>query len=339
MVSGVQFAIHDEAVHNGESLNRTPDPTTGLELKVYFRLWFVLLVVWSAGCSSGGNHSPVIATLNSREVRRSEFEQFLASKMGDVNITEVSDSTRSQMLDEYLKRLLIVDEAARLGLNITNSELEQSTQDNPQMKSSVANAAAREEMARALLVEKYYRQIAMRDVRVSPEEIQQYIEKNQSRLTDRPGYLVREIRVQTREEADRLHSQVTEGRGDFAAVARLRSDAPNAEQSGLSSYDEGQLPDVLEKAVRQLQPGDVSPVIESNYGFHIFKLEQRIQAHAPEERRSQLDVRRAQLTEELIARMNQQAIDKEIERLIGAASIRIVESALGFPYTGQLRHN
>ena len=179
----------------------------------------------------------------------------------------------------------------------------------------------------------------MNVVRVSPEEIQQYIEKNQSRLTDRPGFLVREIRVQSREEADRLHREVTEGRRDFASVARLHSDAPNAEQNGLTRYDEGQLPDVLENAVKQLRPGDVSPVIESNYGFHMFKLEQRIQPHAPEERRSQLDDRRAQLTGELIARRNQQAVDKAIEQLISQARIHITDSALGFPYTGQLRHN
>jgi parvulin-like peptidyl-prolyl isomerase len=88
-----------------------------------------------------------------------------------------------------------------------------------------------------------------------------------------------------------------------------------------------------------LRPGDVSPVIESNYGFHIFQLEQHIQPHALEERRSQLDERRAQLTEELIARRNQEAIDKEIERLITQSRIKIADSALGFPYSGQLGHN
>lgn len=308
-------------------------------MKRFALVCILLVAALPAGCRSGGDHSPVIATLNAHDIHRDEFEQFLASKMGDVGTADVSDSIRSQMLDEYLKRRLVLDEATRLGLNVTSAEIEQSTQDNPQMKSSVATAAAREEMARDLLVEKYFHQIAMRDVRVSPEEIQQYIEKNQSRLTDRPGFLVREIRVQSREEADRLHSEVTEGRRDFASVARLHSDAPNAEQNGLTRYDEGQLPDVLERAVQQLQPGDVSPVIESNYGFHMFKLEQRIQPHAPEERRSQLDERRAQLTEELIARRNQQEVDKAIELLISGAKIQIADSALGFPYTGQLRHN
>ena len=305
-----------------------------------FALVSILAVaaLWG-GCRSRGDQSPIIARLNKLEIHRDEFEQFLASKMGDIGSADVSDSIRSQMLDEYLKRRLVLDEAVRMGLNLTSAEIEQSTQDNPQMKPSVATAAARDELARDLLVEKYYRQIAQRDVRVSPEEVQQYIEKNQSRLTDRPGFLVREIRVQSRGEADRLRLEVTEGRRDFASVARLHSDAPNAERNGLTRYDEGQLPVVLEKAVQQLRPGDVSPVIESSYGFHMFKLEQRIRAHAPEERRSQLDDRRAQLTEELISRRNQQAVDKAIERLTSEARIQITDSALGFPYTGQLGHN
>lgn len=306
------------------------------------RFVFVCILLVAAlwgGCRARGDHSPVVATLNARDIHRDEFEQFLASKMGDIGAGDVSDSIRSQMLDEYIKRRLVLDEAARMGLTVTSAEIEESAQDNPQMKSSAATATTRDETARDLLVEKFYRQIALRDVRVSPEEIQQYIEKNQSRLTDRPGFLVREIRVQSREEADRLHREVTEGRRDFASIARLHSDAPNAEQNGLTRYDEGQLPDVLENAVKQLRPGDVSPVIESNYGFHMFKLEQRIQPHAPEERRSQLDSRRAQLTEELIARRNQQAVDKAIEQLISQARIQIADSALGFPYTGQLRHN
>lgn len=301
--------------------------------------YLILAIILVSACRAGGDRSSVIVKLNGRDIHRDEFEQFLASKMGDVSTADISDTTRSQMLDEYVKRQLVLEEAARLGLSVSSSEIEESSQDNPQVKSSVATAATREEIVRDLQVEKYYRQITLRDVRVSPEEVQQYIERNQSRLTDRPGFLVREIRVQSREEADRLRREVTVGKRDFASVARLHSDAPNAENNGLTRYDEGQLPALLEKAVQQLRPGDVSSVIESNYGFHLFKLEQRIQPHAPEERRSQLDDRRAQLTEELIARRNQQAVDKELERLTSEASILIIASALGFPYTGQLRHN
>jgi parvulin-like peptidyl-prolyl isomerase len=308
-------------------------------LVIRITLFLIFIIILLGGCRSGGDPSPVIVKLNGRDIHRSEFEQFLATKMGDVNGPDIQDSIRSQMLDEYIKRQLVLEDAARMGLNVSTAEIEESTQDNPQMKSSVSTANNRDEIMRDLLVEKYYRQVTMRDARVSPEEVQQYIEKNLARLTDRPALLVREIRVQSREEADRLRREVTERRRDFASVARLHSDAPNAERNGLTRYEEGQLPDLLAKAVQQLRPGEVSPVIESNYGFHLFKMEQRIQPHAPDERRSQLDDRRAQLTEELIARRNQQAVDNALERLTSVASIQIWDSALGFPYTGQLRHN
>src|SRR5574338_371938 len=108
-----------------------------MELKRAALCGVLFLAVWLPGCAAGGDRSPVIATLNAHEIRRNEFEQFLASKMGDIGTDAVSDSIRSQMLDEYLKRRLVLDEAARLGLNVTSSELEQSTEDNPQKKSSV----------------------------------------------------------------------------------------------------------------------------------------------------------------------------------------------------------
>jgi peptidyl-prolyl cis-trans isomerase SurA len=291
------------------------------------------------GCGGASSRPPLIATVNGGEIRRPDFERFLALKLGEFTASDSPDALRSQMLDEYIRRRLVLEEATRVGLSINDAEIEQAAKENPQVKSATATARTREEMARDLLVEKYYRLVLLRDVRVSPEEVQQYIEQNQSRLTDRPGFYVREIRVQSQLEAERLRNEVTEGKRDFAGVARLHSDAPNAEQGGLARYDEGQLPGILERAIKPLGPGDVSAVVQSSYGFHIFKLERRIQPRPADERRSQLDDRRAQLTEELIARKNQQAVDLALERLASGADIKINGSTLGFTYTGQLGHN
>jgi parvulin-like peptidyl-prolyl isomerase len=293
----------------------------------------------AGACRSGRDRSPVIATINGQEIRRSEFERFLALKVGEFTTADSADSLKSQMLDEYIRRRVVLDEAARAKLTITEAEINQAAHANPQMRPSAESTGAREELASDLLVEKCYQQVLLKEVRVSPEEIQQYIEKNLARVTERGGFAVREIRVQSREEAERLRHEVTDGRRDFATVARLHSDAPNAERGGLTRYDDGQLPDVLEKAIRPLGPGDVSQIVESGYGFHIFKLERRIQPHPLDERRSKLDDRRQVLAAELIARKNQQAIDSAVERLVSSASIRIIDSALGFTYTGLIRHN
>ncbi len=291
------------------------------------------------GCRGNSDRSPVIASANGKEIHRAEFERFLTLKMGELTSTETSDALRSQMLDEYIRRRLVLDEAARSGLTISGAEVDQAAQDNPQMKSTAATADTREEYMNDLLIEKYYQQVLLRNVHVSPEEIQHYIEENQARLTDRPGFFVREIRTQSREEAEKLRREVTEEHRDFAAVARLHSDAPNAEKGGLARYEEGQMPAVLEKAIQPLRPGDVSQVIESTYGFHIFKLEHRIQPRPIEERRSQLDDRRSQLAQELVARRNQQVVDEALSRLATQAVVKINDKTLGFTYEGQFRQN
>jgi parvulin-like peptidyl-prolyl isomerase len=76
-----------------------------------------------------------------------------------------------------------------------------------------------------------------------------------------------------------------------------------------------------------------------NEGFHIFKLERRVQANPPESRRPQLDERRGLLAEELVARKNQEAVDQWLEKTVSTAAVEVNDAALGFTYVGRLRQN
>jgi parvulin-like peptidyl-prolyl isomerase len=293
--------------------------------------------VFCCSCRTA-DRTPTIVTINGRKVHRSEFDRFLRTKLGDLTAGDITDSLKSQMLDEFIVRNLELAEAQRLGLTVTESEIEQTTQD-PQMKSSAATEEARIELGNDLLVSKYYRNIVLRDVRVSPDEVQRYIDENRAGRTDKAGFYVREIRVETREDADRLWKEVTEKNRDFATIVRQYSQVPNAEQGGLTYYTDGQLPEALENAIKLLRPGDVSPVIQSSFGYHIFKLERRTEPHPGDPRRANLDEDRSRLIEDAIERKNQQAVDKAVQALVSAASIKIDESAAGFTYVGRMGHN
>lgn len=314
----------------------------GKKRKPLSRLLLILTVVASA-CGGKGEASSVIASVNGREVQKTAFERFLAIRLGESAGGEMPaplrNKLRSQMLDEYLTRRLVVLAAENAGLTINDSEVTQVAQENPQHKSAASDDEARRELEEDLLIEKYYAQKVLREVRVSAEEVDAYIEANKDRLTNKPGFYVREIRVHSREEAERLRREIVEQGGDFAAVARAHSTAANAEAGGLTRYDEGQMPAVLEKAIQALAVGAISPVVQSNYGFHLFQLERRTQPYAPEERRSQLDERRAYLKEEYITRKNQEAVDAAINRLIATATIKLHSAALGFSYEGRFGHN
>ena len=299
----------------------------------------LVLTIGSAGCHRASDRSPAIATANGNPIHKAEFDRFFNFKLGELKTAELSDALKSQMLDEFIERKVVLDEAKKLGLSVSDADIGQAVEQDPQMKPNMTESESRIEFANDLLVAKYYKQYVLKDVRLSPEEAQRYIDQHKDQLTEKPGFFIREIRVDSREDAESLHREVTEGHKDFALEVKQHSLVPNAEQGGLTHYSEGQLPDVLEKAIQPLRPGEISPVVESSFGFHIFKLESRTQPHTPDDRRAQVDDNHSRLIEEAIERRNQQAVDEAVNRLLSAAGVTLNPSALGFTYTGKMGHN
>ena len=102
-----------------------------------------------------------------------------------------------------------------------------------------------------------------------------YIWKNsltQSRF-DIPGFTMRalHILVATEEEAKEIKSLLDQG-SDFRQLAKQRSKGPNAPKGGdLGLITKGDLLPELDKAISSLSVGQISGVIKSELGFHIFK--------------------------------------------------------------------
>lgn len=63
------------------------------------------------------------------------------------------------------------------------------------------------------------------------------------------------------------------GGADFAQISAAYSDAQNALQGGVMGWrSEAKLPDLFVDAVKDLKPGETTPVLRSANGFHILKL-------------------------------------------------------------------
>ncbi|MEZ4388576.1 MAG: peptidylprolyl isomerase [Candidatus Krumholzibacteriia bacterium] len=79
-------------------------------------------------------------------------------------------------------------------------------------------------------------------------------------------------RDEARRVAYALRRKLAEGKGDLCDLAaQFSDDGQNSEQCGeLGWVEPGMLSPAAEQAVFNLQPGEVSPVVESEYGFHIF---------------------------------------------------------------------
>lgn len=79
-----------------------------------------------------------------------------------------------------------------------------------------------------------------------------------------------------RAKIEEIHRRLTTGGEDFAELARLRSEDVSAAGGGdLGWVQEGELVPVLWKTALSLAPGEISPVIESELGFHVVQVTER----------------------------------------------------------------
>ncbi|MFZ0035374.1 MAG: peptidylprolyl isomerase [Sedimentisphaerales bacterium] len=81
-----------------------------------------------------------------------------------------------------------------------------------------------------------------------------------------------QARAAAKAKAEDLLKQVKAG-ADFAELARANSDCPSSKQGGdLGYFGKGQMVPAFEEAAFALKPGQVSDVVETQFGYHIIKL-------------------------------------------------------------------
>lgn len=72
-------------------------------------------------------------------------------------------------------------------------------------------------------------------------------------------------------EINRLKSEVADG-ADFADLAKAHSDCPSGKGGGdLGSFPRGAMVPAFEDAVFALEPGQVSGVVETDFGYHLIQ--------------------------------------------------------------------
>jgi len=111
------------------------------------------------------------------------------------------------------------------------------------------------------------------DLQVTDEEVQQFFDENQEMLGTPEQVRASHILVNTSEEADALLDELEDG-ADFAELAEEYSlDTGSAALGGdLGFFPKGTMVAEFEDAAFNLEVGEISDVVETNFGFHIIKV-------------------------------------------------------------------
>jgi parvulin-like peptidyl-prolyl isomerase len=142
-------------------------------------------------------------------------------------------------------------------------------------------------------------------VNARPQTISQELQREQGLTGDALAVAVRRELEQRRARAAELRREAARAEGaNFAELARARSDdAATRERGGdLGTFARGAHTRAFDDAAFKLKPGEVSEVIETEYGYHVIKLTGReparavrLEEAAPEIRARLLAEKRARL--------------------------------------------
>jgi hypothetical protein len=122
--------------------------------------------------------------------------------------------------------------------------------------------------------------------------------------------------------AETLRQRAAAGE-DFAQLAAQHSEDPGSAQRGGDLggfFGRGRMVAPFEEAAFQLQPGEISPVVETPFGYHVIKVEDRRQPELGEQRE---DFRRY-----LIQRAQQEAETAYMDSLSQASSVEVEPGGL-----------
>lgn len=137
---------------------------------------------------------------------------------------------------------------------------------------------------------KYWRNRALRDAYFEKEintsvgeaAAKTYYDDQVKALKTKEEVEARHILVDSEDKAKELKKKIEEG-GDFAALAKENSKDPGTKDDGgmLGYFSTGQMVPAFEQAAFALKKGEVSNPVQSQFGWHLIKVEDRRQKPPP----------------------------------------------------------
>ncbi len=203
----------------------------------------------------------------------SDFTGFLEVK--GLKPSELDDLTKSRLFDSYVENRILIAEAERKKVFVTSNELASYRQRLEQM-----GVKLNERMIKAiyddLLVKKFLSLLA-KDIKVSDSEALTYYKMHIEEFKVPEEVKVRQIVVPTEEEAIKILNKLKKSPPSaFAKIAREKSIGPEASRGGLMGYfRKGDLPMEMEEVIFNLSVGQLSQVVKTAYGYHIFRVEEK----------------------------------------------------------------
>ncbi|MBU4129128.1 peptidyl-prolyl cis-trans isomerase [bacterium] len=297
------------------------------------RVFFLSLVVilLFTGCRKRPEEKGIVARVNGEPITLEEFNKVLLPYSPS---KEEIPGLKRRVLDQLIEKRLNLQEARRMGLAVTDEELNQRIKETmgSYPKSEFVTFLTKEGttfeewkngVKENILLDKLITSQVYLPLKVSEKEIITYYQEHQDQFREPKRFRIRQILVENQAEAEEILKALGKGEG-FEELARKRSLSPDKERGGdMGYFSTEEMLAEWEEAVGKLSPGEVSYPVESPYGWHIFKLEKVLPP-----RMVSLKEARKEIKEKLLLERREGALKEWLLGLRVQAKIEINEELL-----------
>ena len=292
-----------------------------------------------SGSSGKGNAldpNRTIVQIGAENYTAAQFDDFLRERFPETtNPIPRNDEVMSELLDRAINERLLLQEARQQGVTVSDKDVQEYLSNSSLIqnldltKLTAAERQRRVERAREILmVDRFLQSLATGQKPVLASEVKQYYEAHLDSFQEPEQFHVEEILVKDEPLAEAIEERLNK-RQSFASLAQKYSQNPVASKRGdLGWFARGELPEQFEKAVMALKSGQHSPIIKTDYGFHIFRLKEIRKGHLVS-----LQTARPQIEKILGEEKRKEIQVNEITRLRQSTPIRIELQNLGFKYS------
>jgi peptidyl-prolyl cis-trans isomerase SurA len=275
------------------------------------RHWIIIALLFLALPMMAQNRQPqvvdkVVAVVGKNIILQSDIEnQYMQYRMQ--GMTEgTGKEVRARILEELLLQKLMLNQAEMDSISITDEQVEAQmdqriryfvsrigSQEKLEEQFGKSMTEIKDEVRKAVKDQMLQEQVQakiMENVVVTPKEVKEFFNDipKDSLPTIQPNYEIVQIvkrppvsideKLQVKDRLYQIRKRILEGESSFSTMAVLYSEDPGSARQGgeLGLTGKGVWAPEFEAVAFNLRDGEISDVVETEFGFHIIQLIERV---------------------------------------------------------------
>lgn len=237
---------------------------------------------------------PSVATVDGVGIPKAEYDRVFAmikrryqARYGiDFTSTrgkEVEADIKNSLIDHLVEKQYVLNEGTRRGIQVTPEQVDAKLADlkkeagseeefnNSLGATGMTLADLRKEIQDGLVVHAVADALTA-GIQVSDDDAKAYYGAHATEFDKPEEVRVRHILVKDKATAEKLLGQL-KGGADFAELAKANSEDPGSKADGgdLGFFTKGKMVPEFENAAFALKPGEISGIVQTQFGFHILQ--------------------------------------------------------------------